>query len=636
MSLKVVLDMAVGAFAFSVSDAVSIMAGTPPLKGGTLKSLMLLWKVLADELAKMCHTSATLDYQTVKRRFKHEGEQFLTVSLPLYAKDLERALEYGKVTPYLFCGFHRVGELPIFMGGFVEKVFDRETGVLLDEPSVDSILAIRQLSLLFGKMQPPGDLHPGEAAAMSGFIKCEAEVKAADRNTPPEAIQAFRRMSQLLFGDVFDRLNRKIQNDEIVPGHGPGATADKLRGNRKFDQREWPSRMEGVFPFEVYALPSLRFNLLYDEFHLLDPGAERPVRVITVPKTYDKPRIIAIEPTCMQFMQQGILNELVPVLEGDSSLSPFVGFTDQEPNRLMAQRGSINQELATLDLSEASDRVSYQHVLELIGPYYPFVREGVDACRSRKADVPGHGVIRLAKYASMGSALCFPFEEMVFLAIIFTSIEAQEHMRFTRKDLKRFVGKVRVYGDDIIVPTDYVQCVIDGLESFGLKVNVNKSFWNGKFRESCGKEYYDGKDVTLVRFRKQLPKSRKSVEEVVSLVSVRNQMYSKGYLDTVAALDEIIGKVLPYFPVVESTSPALGRHDVEGYTSERHDKSLQRPLVRAYVERSKPPPSKVSGEGALMKYLTKRSYLPIADVEHLQRSGRPQSTQLKLRWVTPF
>nr|QDH91577.1 MAG: RNA-dependent RNA polymerase [Leviviridae sp.] len=602
-----------------------------------MKSLMLLWKVLAEELARMCHTSATLDYQTVKRRFKHEGEQFLTVSLPLYAKDLERALEYGKVTPYLFCGFHRVGELPIFMGGFVEKVFDRETGVLLEEPSVYSILAIRQLSLLFGKMQPPGTSHPGEAAAMSGFLKCEMEVKAADKNTSPEAVKAFRRMSQLLFGDVFDKLNRMIQFDEIVPKHGPGATADKLRGNRKFDQREWPDRMESVFPFGVYAIPSLKFSYLYDEVHFLDPGAERPVRVITVPKTYDKPRIIAIEPTCMQFMQQGILDVLVPELEGDSSLlSPFVGFKEQGPNRAMALRGSINQELATLDLSEASDRVSYQHVLELIGPYYPFLRDGVDACRSRKADVPGYGVIRLAKYASMGSALCFPFEEMVFLAIIFASIEAQEHRRFTRKDIKRFAGKVRVYGDDIIVPTDYVRCVIDGLESFGLKVNVNKSFWNGKFRESCGKEYYDGKDVTLVRFRKQLPTSRKSVDEVESLVSVRNQMYSKGYLDTVAALDEIIGKVLPYFPVVESTSPALGRHDVEGYTSERHDKRLHRPLVRAYVASSKPPPSQVSGEGALMKFLTKRSPLPMADVKHLQRSGRPQSSQLKLRWVTPY
>jgi len=613
------------------------MAGTDSSrKEVPLKSLMLLWKVLAIEMADMCHTSATLDIEYVKRRFKHEGEKFLTSRLPLYSKDLERALEYGKVTPYLFCGFHKRGELPVFLGGFVEKVFDRETGVLFDDPCIESILAIRQLTLLFGKMQPPGRKHPGEAAAMLGFIKCEEEVKAADSCTPPSRLHSLRRMSQLLFGDIFDGLNRKIQFNQIVPKHGPGATADKLRGNRKFDQREWPTRMEYIFPFGDYALPSPGESYLYDAVCFLDPGAERPVRVICVPKTYDKPRIIAIEPTCMQYMQQAILYDLVPVLEKDTFLSPFVGFTSQEPNQLMACEGSINQELATLDLSEASDRVSYQHVLAVLGTYYPFLNEGVDACRSRKADVPGHGVIRLAKFASMGSALCFPFEEMVFLAIIFTSIEAEMQIQFTRKDVTSFVGKVRVYGDDIIVPKDYVQCVIDGLESFGLKVNVDKSFWNGKFRESCGKEYYDGKDVTLVRFRKQLPKSRKSVDEVLSLVATRNLMYNKGYVSTVAALDEIIGKVLKHFPVVESTSPALGRHDVEGYTSQRHDKKLHRPLVRAYVVRSKPPPSKVSGEGALVKFLTKRSPLPMADVEHLQRSGRPQSSHLKLRWVVPF
>jgi hypothetical protein len=235
----------------------------------------------------------------------------------------------------------------------------------------------------------------------------------------------------------------------------------------------------------------------------------------------------------------------------------------------------------------------------------------------------------------MGSALCFPFEEMVFLTIIFSSIEQELSTRFTRKDISSFAGKVRVYGDDIIVPVEYVQCVINGLEAFGLKVNVDKSFWNGKFRESCGKEYYAGTDVSLVRVRMHFPSSRRDVPEVISIVSLRNQLHSAGYVRSVDFLDDTIVKVIRHFPFVEETSPGIGRHTFEPIQAERHCPTLHRPLVRAYVESSKPPPSKVSGEGALLKFLLKRSEKPIADSKHLERSGRPQSSTLKLRWVTP-
>ncbi len=607
---------------------------------------MLLWKVLAHECASICHTSATRDVKTVARRYEHEGFRFLAVTLPRYAKDLERALEHGKVTPYLFDGFHRRGELPVLFGGFVEKVFDRGTGVLLDEPCKDSILAIRQLSLVFGKVQPPGRKHPGEAAAFAAFVECEQDVRRSDKSTSADRIERFARMSNLLFRDVFQSLENAIYGIQIVPGHGPGKTADRRSGNAKWDQLEWPKRMQSVFPFEDYALPSHSAESWrrLQRVHFLDPGAERPVRLTSVPKTYKAPRTIGLEPTCMQFMQQGILHHVVPVMERDSFLSPFVGFSRQEPNQLMAKEGSLHGGLATLDLSEASDRVSYQHVLQLIGNRFPLVREAVDACRSRKADVPGHGVIRLAKFASMGSALTFPIEEMVFLAIIFSSIESSLSTSFSRRDISKFVGQVRVYGDDIIVPVEHVECVIDGLEAFGLKVNVDKSFWTGKFRESCGKEYYDGTDVSLVRIRQALPSSREDVPGVEAAVSARNQFYSAGLWQTAAFLDDAIGAVLPHFPIAEESSPALARLSVcfpydyyrNAVRVDADKQVLHRPMIKAWVASSKPPPSWVSGEGALAKCLIKRGDLPFADVEHLVRSGRPQSSRLTLRWITPF
>jgi hypothetical protein len=346
--------------------------------------------------------------------------------------------------------------------------------------------------------------------------------------------------------------------------------------------------LQEVFEESEYLFPSVSHFLESPPTELIEPGAEMPVRVITVPKTLKTPRIIAIEPAVMQYMQQAILRELVPLLErSDYLCSNFIGFTDQTPNQEMAREGSLTGELATLDLSEASDRVSNQLVRCLFSPFTWFSR-GLDATRSRKADVPGHGVIRLAKFASMGSALCFPIEAMVFVTLVFYGIEKVLRRPLTNKDLLDFVGKVRVYGDDIIVPVDYVSSVVSTLQDFGLVVNENKSFWTGKFRESCGKEYYDGHDVSIVKVRHLLPSRRNDVPEIISTVSLRNQLNAACAWETVEYLDRHLERFIP-LPHVLPSSQGLGRHDLSGsYDTDRTCPNLQKPLVKAAVVVARP------------------------------------------------
>lgn len=258
------------------------------------------------------------------------------------------------------------------------------------------------------------------------------------------------------------------------------------------------------------------------------------------------------------------------------------------------------------------------------------------ATRSSKAEVPGHGVITLTKFASMGSALCFPIEAMVFLTAVYVGIEQELNRHITRKDVLSLAGSVRVYGDDIIVPAEYVRSVIRVLESLGFKVNNDKSFWNGKFRESCGGDYYAGEDVTPVRVRRLFPLSRDDVNEVESLVALRNHMYFRGLWRVARHLDQMIEGVLPHFPIVEPTSSALGRHSFLPYQAERLCDRMHRPLVRAYVTRSRTPVSNVSGTGALLKYFLKRGDEPFADRDHLERQGRPEAVSIKPRWTTPY
>jgi hypothetical protein len=425
-------------------------------------------------------------------------------------------------------------------------------------------------------------------------------------------------------------VDHKVYAGEIIPKHGPGATAERLQGNAKYLQREWPSRLDKVFPHWEYLISSYRYLNDIADTVLLEPGAERPVRVISVPKTQKTPRIIAIEPTCMQYMQQGLMEVFVESIEGHDKHSWIVGFLDQQPNQLLAQEGSLTGKLATLDLSEASDRVSNQLVIEMLDRH-TLTREAVQACRSTKADVPGHGVLRLAKFASMGSALTFPMEALVFSTLIFLAIEKEQRVPLTLSRVKAFQGKVRVYGDDIIVPVEYVRSVIEYLELFGFKVNSGKSFWNGSFRESCGRDFYDGHDVSIVRVRTRLPSSLRSVPEIVSTVSLRNQLYKAGLWQSVKFLDSWLEGVLRHFPVVGEQSQLLGRHTALALPEYEMHRYLHSPIVKGYVVTGRPPVSKLDGSGALMKFFLKRGDEPFADRNHLERFGRPDAVDIKLR-----
>jgi hypothetical protein len=535
----------------------------------------------------------------------------------------------------MYQGFSWHAGLPRFLGGFLDLVFDRTSGVLFDDPSIDAILAVRQLTLLFSKVLLPCT-SVREQDAMDGYVKCEQEVRESDSYLRDSDLLEFRKACQILYAPVLSSLDSDVYHGKLIPKHGPGATADKLMGNRKYQLRTWTERLEKYFPAMEFLSPSpSHYWEDYSSFHFLEPRDEMPVKVISVPKTQKIPRIIAIEPAAMQYAQQSILEQIVPRLESDVLLSGMIGFSDQGPNQVMARDGSVSGLTSTLDLSEASDRVSNQLVRTMMLDH-PHLHGAVDASRSRRARVPGHGVVRLAKFASMGSALCFPMEAMVFLALVFLGISRELNTPLDQKLIKEYSDRVRVYGDDLIVPSDMVFSVINTLELFGARVGDNKSFWNGKFRESCGKEYYDGFDVSIVKVRRLFPTSRKDVPEVISLVSLRNQLYQAGYWGTTKWLDQKLERILKYFPYVAESSSVLGRYSFLGYQVDKECEYLHAPLVKGFVVSSVLPRNSVDGADALLKCFLKRGNMPVADRKHLERSGRPMAVDIKPRWAQPF
>jgi hypothetical protein len=598
-----------------------------------MKSLTGLWKAMAEDYSAMCDTPIDRDFKTVTDRVEEEGISFLTITLPNFCADFETSLAQGFVGSNLFAGFRKRDGLPRFLSGFLLQIFDGHSLSLYPNPRVDAVRAVRNLCLLFKKVE----LECTDArnrAALDKYLQCEVDLQEVLDNYSSLPIKEFKRVSSILFGSVFDSLNQKVRSFELSPGHGSGATADRKVGNQKFEQSEWTDRLEEYFPFGEYALPHWKWFSSHAPRYLA-PEEERPVRVHLVPKTLKTPRIIAIEPTCMQYMQQALMRELVDAIECDPLVGRITHFNDQALNRDAARRGSIYGELATLDLSEASDRVLNQLVIDMLSPW-PDLSGAVQACRTRAAKLEDGTVVPLVKFASMGSALTFPLEAIVFTTIVTMGlIKSTGENISVGEALRTYKGDVHVYGDDMIVPTESVDVVSGLLETFGLKVNHSKSFSDGLFRESCGGDYFKGESVKPIRLKRIPPVTRRDVPEIVSWNAFMNASYEAGLLHSGKYAQRVLEKVLNHhLPRIPQNSGAIGIETPAVLcTADRVDPMTHLPQVSAYRAVDTDRKVGVDGVWALQKTLTGRWSDP-AFARHLTHSGRPLSSRIKKSWVT--
>nr|UJQ85883.1 MAG: hypothetical protein 3 [Leviviridae sp.] len=646
-----------------------------------MKSLMRLLECVLADASTWCSTSTTRDLNRIARRVEHEGVSFLTMTLPAFASDFERSLELGRIDTSLFLGFKKRGALPELLRGLLCQVFDASTGNLLKDESHLAIHAVRQICMMFKKVLLPcsdererkaydsfietdrsvaefeASLEPhwtsmpdgyqaaensladglGEYPSSRDSIDRSAHYRQYDRlgdKCPPQ-LGHFKQVSGVLWASLFDIDSFRVDFDRVIPRHGPGATAERLAANARYSQREWHERLDLWFPASDFLVPNSGFVDQLADIQMVSPDDERPVRVVTVPKTLKSPRIIAIEPACVQYTQQSIMEILVERLENHKFSKRHVNFTDQTVNQKLALKSSHDRSLATIDLKDASDRVSARLVWEMLETQRTF-RSMVFSCRSLRADVPGYGIHSLSRFASMGSALCFPIEAMVFYTIVVSAIHRAEGYPLTPHFLLKARRGVRVYGDDIIVPVEYVQVVKRELEWFNLRVNSNKSFWTGKFRESCGLDAYDGTQVTPVYIRRLLPTSHRNTEELVSAVSLANQFYKNGYWRSASYVRSLVGR-LANVPHVMENSSVLGWHSyITMYEAQAWCKTLHRWLVKGHVIGTKLRQDPLEGHGALMKFFLKRGRDPYLDEKHLERYGRPLSVYTKIRWAQPY
>lgn len=199
-------------------------------------------------------------------------------------------------------------------------------------------------------------------------------------------------------------------------------------------------------------------------------------------------RSIGAQPTLSGMLQLGIDAEVKDLLT-----SVGVELDNQELNQKLAFEGSRDwrqtNPWCTLDKSSASNLVA-----KLL-PGLIFPREWskllwkVRTPNYLAPDFMGGGIHAYEMYAGMGNGTTFSVESLIFAAIAFAVSEVEE---------PAMCGKSRVfavYGDDVILRRNAVDKYIQLAEYLGFRMNIEKSFYEGPFRESCGADYWDGVNI---------------------------------------------------------------------------------------------------------------------------------------------
>ncbi len=275
-------------------------------------------------------------------------------------------------------------------------------------------------------------------------------------------------------GATYEIPRRRAQVD-IKIGELPYTVSTTARGFLKaVIERDlhWSASILGVYPEGPYSL-------LRDNFVIQDA-----CRIETVPKNAKTHRIIAVEPRGNGYLQKGFGRYI-----RDRLRTVGINLDDQGVNQRLAA-AAFHAGLATLDLKAASDTVSKEVVFHLL-PYD--WADSLDAVRSRYAEMPDGSKVVLEKFSSMGNGFTFELESLIFWAI-----------SSAVRDLSDPKGVVAVYGDDIIVSSSFAPEVSFALQFCGFSLNDDKSFFDGPFYESCGKQYFQGEEVTPA-YQKEVP-----------------------------------------------------------------------------------------------------------------------------------
>lgn len=575
-----------------------------------------------DPLGTTSRKDLDADRRTLCNRFAHEGLSFLTKALPKLGKALDLGLVEGRLqVPREFKTAHKCTGIPAFLQAYFRLLFAVD-GTLLESANPDAVKHLRQVLFMLYKLELPYS-ETDEARVIANFVATEGELELEVGGETGDLIAA----ASYIVREALKGFDPK----DILPRHGPGAVATGEKLEEKWTFHRLYNSIHQVYPYYEYYILGRGRELIdrLDWYRSLDRCEAGVARVVLVPKDSRGPRLISCEPLEYQWIQQGLGRKLVAHLESSRITKGQINFTNQEINRTLALSASADGAYATIDLKEASDRVSVELVKHLFSNNENVLR-ALLATRTTATTLPDGSVLPLKKFAPMGSALCFPVE-----ALCFWSISVAAICRAKRLRLQEVGHRIFVYGDDIIVPSEWSAVVVAALEAVRLKVNLSKCCTTGYFRESCGMDAFKGECVTPTRLKSPWVESRVG-GVLAAYTSFANQMAEKGYSACATLVWTKLESIYGFIPYGVSTSPfpcrivssmPQARAENRSRRKQRWNPTSQRSEVLVWTLKSTKTETTLDGWARALRNIV------LPGSEEPSRVVHPKSTKIKLRWM---
>jgi hypothetical protein len=289
------------------------------------------------------------------------------------------------------------------------------------------------------------------------------------------------------------------------------------------------------------------------------PNVVSGSKLCFVPKSTEISRVICVEPSLNMFIQKGLASCL------EATLSKSIGFdleSQQFRNRRLARYGSKTGKISTIDLSSASDTIALSFCEKFLPP---ILLEWLKLCRSPKVLLPDGSEVVQHMISSMGNATTFPLQTMIFSAIAMAchSVCGVEFIRPSNS----CDGNLGVFGDDIVVDTRVYPLLVRCLETAGFIPNHSKSFNTGRFRESCGGDFFDGHFVRGVYCR-----TLKGQHAKFSLINRLHVWIANNGIPLDATISYLLSKVR-FLPVPLYESDIAGIKVPRNYANVKADKN---------------------------------------------------------------
>lgn len=284
---------------------------------------------------------------------------------------------------------------------------------------------------------------------------------------------------------LVDSLDQLFLNGRVGPGSSIGSP------NGDFYTKFFASELTSSSPvlIEHYKHNVRRFAEWGNaetirRLHYSVPRIVQGSRLSFVPKSDTISRSICTEPSLNMYYQLGLCQYLTERLKSyfriDLSRQPV-------ENAELARIGSLDGSWSTIDLESASDTLSVALCREVLPPD---VFSLLMLLRCNSLTYKGT-CYSLHMISTMGNGFTFPLQTIIFSAMVRAAYILHQSQ-----------DKVCVFGDDIVV-RDYAYLrVCRLLELAGCRVNSSKSFHKGPFRESCGADYFLGRNIRGVYMKR--------------------------------------------------------------------------------------------------------------------------------------